>query len=188
MLLTFISACCNNSRKIDYNDTYIRVDSLEFIPSWEMPFTKSLDHYKYALSYWHKYLGSEYVSHFPTQLEKCNNYSFYFIPGIMQLGSRIELKIQFSSKKDAMKFFETSSKNYSVERINHDSLYYSYYCIEDSFASDTSFQFNNIDLIRLIHPTWCASQGEKKLGGITSSIYLDRHKNIIFCTATDGRL
>lgn len=176
------------SVKTTKNEAFIKLGSTKFEPTWDQMYTRDLTHYTFAISYWKEYLSAEYVSHFPLELKEKNAHSFFFNPAIMQGGSHIELKIQFEKRNEAEDFFYEHSKNFKVEKQYHDSLKYGWYCLNDFFITDTAYQFKEIDLIRLINPTWCLGKGDRELGGITSSIYLDKKKKLVFCVATDGRL
>ena len=164
--------------------TIQKQNSEKFIPTLEKPFTTELVDYYDALSYWKKRLP-QYVDHFPNELDKKNEYKMFFTPGMMQGGSVFELMIKFSDKQDAVDYFEKKSKNYKVEEVDIMKLKSSMYCFDEGFATNKNYQIKNIDVTRMIYPTWCSSQGDRKLGGIRSTIYIDKKKGLVFCVVID---
>jgi len=155
-----------------------------FNPTLDKPYTQDLKHYNDALSRWKKN-SSEYVEHFPKKLDSNITYKLFYFPGLLQAGSYFELMIKFPDQQSALMYFYENSKNYKVEKNDIKVLKSSMYCYNESFTTNPKFKLENIDIIRMIHPIWCASQGDRKIGGIRSEMYIDKSKKIIFCVAAD---
>ncbi len=182
-LVTLILSCSTQRSPLSTYNT----SREEFRFSYEKPFTRNLMHYNKALEYWQKPTYKEFSSHFPNTLQESAEHNFFFFPGQMQAGSRIELSIQFNSPAKALDYFETASKNYQQEFKDSEKYFLSSFCVEDQFACDSTLELKNFNLIRLLKPTYCVGQGDRKLGGIRSTIFLNKDQNMVICVAQDGR-
>ena len=179
-------SCKDSIPKKEIKESYIELDSTEFVPSWEKPYTQDLKYYSYAISYWKDPFSENYVGHFPTQLNSLNKYDFFFTPRILQGGSRIEFKIEFQTINEATSFFEQYSNDFEIEETGN-TIKHSMYCYDKRFATDSTFTIIDMERIRLLHPIWCGGKGDRKLGGILSSIYINKEKKTVFCAVTDRR-
>jgi len=180
LLILLVNLNCTLSQ----NNNYKQRDKVHKI-TWEKPYTSDIRYYQVSLNKW-KDTYPHYVSHFPDKLSKSNTYDFFYMPRIMQAGSIIELKITFPSKIEALNFFKEESNGCDVEFTSYQKARYSMYCMSNSFYSDSLYDTSSVDKVRLLNPTWCAGQGDRKLGGISSSIYLDSKNNTVFCLAIDN--
>ena len=167
--------------KIKAQDTIPSItESCKFFTS------NNLNCYKTAIDYWNN-LNHNYIKHFPKELDTLNlNYEIQFSPHVGQNGSKLYLKIQFKNKRKAKQFYE-KIKDSEANFASLDEIKKSWHCYPNKLKFKSGYKLSKSTSFKLIYPTWCVGQGDRKIGGITSGIALDKKAKTVLCWANDAR-
>lgn len=150
--------------------------------TYEIKPSQNLDDYMEALLNWRRATYGLHTTHFPSALTGPETYELFYSRHVLQAHSTFCLKIEFSTFGGAAKYFhQKSDYNFEQEFTTTSAYTNSNYCTSTSFGFVSMYELPENCTIRLLNAALCVGQGDVKLGGIESSIALDRESKSVIC-------